>query len=75
MPKKGGLTEGHNETFWNEEAAVDDLATDCFCDKMLIDKTLFEIDEGNQNGQKWGKKAVKSEEKKNFHFDDFGIQK
>ena len=59
--------------FSNEEAAVDDLATGCFCYKALIDKTLFEIDEGLQNGQKWGKKAVKSGEKKNFHFGDFPL--
>ena len=62
--------ELRKEVFLNEEAAVDDLATGCFCDKMLIDKTLFEIDEGLQNGQKWDKTAVKSGEKKNFHFGD-----
>ena len=36
--------------FSNEEAAVDDLVTGNFRDKMLISKTLFEIDEGKQNG-------------------------
>ena len=61
--------------FSNEEAAVDDLATGCFCYKALIDKTLFEIDEGLQIGQKWGKKAVKSGEKKNFHFEDLDVKK
>ena len=44
--------DSRKEVFLNEEAAVDDLATDYFYDKMLIDKTLFEIDEGLQNGQK-----------------------
>ena len=29
--------------FWNEEAAVDDLATGIFCDKSKRDKGLFEI--------------------------------
>ena len=24
--KKGGFTEGHKETFWSEEAAVEELA-------------------------------------------------
>ena len=62
-------------SFSNEEATVDDLATGYFCDKILIDKTLFEIDEGLQNGQKWGKKAVKSGEKKNFHFGDLDVKK
>ena len=42
--------DGRKAVFSNEEAAVDDLATGYFCDKMLIDKTLFEIDEGAQNG-------------------------
>ena len=41
--KKGGFTEGHKETFWNEEAAVDELAKVTFWDKLLIDKGLFKI--------------------------------
>ena len=61
--------------FSNEEAAVADLATVYFCNKMLISKTLFEIDESKQKGQKWGKKAVKSGEKKNFHFGDLDVKK
>ena len=55
----------------DQEAAVADLAKGDFCDKVLINKKLFEIDEGEQNGQKWGKKAVKHGEKKNFHFGEF----
>ena len=61
--------------FSNEEAAVDDLAKDYFWDKILTSKDLFEIDDGLQNGQKWGKKAVKSGEKKNFHFGDLDVKK
>ena len=26
IAEKGGFTEGHNETFWSEEAAVEELA-------------------------------------------------
>ena len=59
----------------DEEAAVEQLVKGYFCDKILIDKMLFEIDEGLQNGQKWGKKAAKSREKKNFHFGDFAVKK
>ena len=60
--------EGRKAVFSNEEAAVDDLATGCFCYKALIDKTLFEIDEGLQIGQKWGKKAVKKRGEEKFSF-------
>ena len=28
--KKGGFTEGHKVPFWNEEAAVEELAKVCF---------------------------------------------
>ena len=41
--KKGGFTEGHKGTFWNEEAAVDELAKATFWDKILRIKGLFEI--------------------------------
>ena len=41
--KKGGFTEGHKDTFWNEEAAVEALVKGCFWDKLLIVKRLFEI--------------------------------
>ena len=58
---KGGFTETHTCLFFTEEAAVDDLATATFCDKVLIIKELFEIGEGGQkrskggeNGQKYG---------------------
>ena len=38
--------ELHEQPFFDKEAAVDELATNCFWDKALIDKRLFEIDEG-----------------------------
>ena len=40
---KGCFTEGHKDTFWNEEAAVDALAKAAFWDKVLKIKGLFEI--------------------------------
>ena len=67
--------EGREEPFLDEEAAVDDLAKGCFCDKVLTDNSLFEIDEGEQMGQKRGKNAVKSGGKKNFHFGNFSVKK
>ena len=42
---------------------------------MLIDNRLFEIDEGEQTGQKRGKNAVKSGGQKNFHFGDLDVKK
>ena len=30
LPKRGGFTEGHKETFWSKEAAVDELAKATF---------------------------------------------
>ena len=42
--QKKDFTEGHNEPFWNEEAAVEALAKGCFWDKLLTVKGLFEID-------------------------------
>ena len=41
--QKGGFTEGHKDTFWNEEAAVAELAKGYFWDKLLMMKGLFEI--------------------------------
>ena len=38
--------ELRKHAFFDEEAAVDALVKGYFCDKMLIDKVLFEIDEG-----------------------------
>ena len=46
--------EGREPLFFDEEAAVDDLAKGCFCDKVLTDSSLFEIDEGEQMGAKTG---------------------
>ena len=43
VAEKGGFTEGHKVPFWNEEAAVAELAKGCFCDKPLMIKGLFEI--------------------------------
>ena len=43
VAEKGGFTEGHKEPFWNEEAAVAELAKEYFWDKLLRIKTLFEI--------------------------------
>ena len=66
---------GRKPPFLDEEAAVDDLATGCFWDKILIDKRLFEIDKGGQNGQKSPPNAPKSGGKKNFHFGDLDGKK
>ena len=35
--------EGHEAVFWDEEAAVDDLATGYFCNKSKRNKGLFEF--------------------------------
>ena len=67
--------EGLEPLFFDEEAAVADLAKGYFWDKVLNDSSLFEIDEGEQMGQKRGKNAVKSGGKKNFHFGNFGVKK
>ena len=66
---------GREPPFFDEEAAVDDLAKGYFLDKILIDKRLFEIDENEQKGQKWGKKAFKRGGQKNFQFVNFGVKK
>ena len=63
------------QVIFDKEAAVDELAKGYFRDKLLIIKSLFEIDKGKQKGLKWGKKAPKSGEKKNFHFGIFEVKK
>ena len=73
--KKGCFTEGREQSFFDEEAAVDELAKGRFWDKALIDKRLFEINEGEQTGQKRGKNAVKRGGQKNFHFGDLDVKK
>ena len=65
--------EGRKPLFFDEEAAVDDLVKGHFWDKALIDKALFEIGKAEQNGQKWAKRAEKSDGKKNFHFGNFPL--
>ena len=71
---KGCFTETRESLFFTEEAAVDDLAKGCFCDKMLIDKELFEIGEGGQKRPKVGENGKNTERKKNFHFATFALQ-
>ena len=44
--------EGRERDIFDEEAAVAELVKGCFCYKILIDKKLFEIGEGEQNAQK-----------------------
>ena len=44
--------EGRERDIFDEEAAVAELEKVCFCHKILIDKKLFEIGEGEQNAQK-----------------------
>ena len=51
---KGGFTETRESLFFTEEAAVDDLATAHFYDKMLIIKGLFEIGKGLKKALKRG---------------------
>ena len=46
--------ELRERVFFGEEAAVAALVKGCFWDKALVDKGLFEIDEGEQMGLKWG---------------------
>ena len=46
--------EGRKPSFFDEEAAVAELAKDHFWDKALIIKGLFGIGEGEQKGLKWG---------------------
>ena len=62
-------------SFFDEEAAVDDLTKGSLWDKVLVDKRLFEIDKGEQKGQKVGKNAQKSGWKKNFHLGDLDVKK
>ena len=67
--------EGRERVFFDEEAAVAQLATGYFWDKTLIIKRLFEIDKEVQKGQKEGKNVPKVGGKKNFHLGDFGVKK
>ena len=46
--------EGRKHAFFDEEAAVDALVKGCFCDKVLIDKGLFEISECSKKALKRG---------------------
>ena len=46
--------EGRKHAFFDEEAAVDALVKGYFCDKMLIDKVLFEIGKGSEKALKRG---------------------
>ena len=46
--------ELREHAFFDEEAAVDALAKGCFCDKILIDKVLFEIGEDLKKALKRG---------------------
>ena len=66
--------EGREPLFFDEEAAVDDLAKGTFWDKILINKKLFKIDKGEQKGFKPPQNAFKSGRKKNFHFGNFPLQ-
>ena len=73
--QKGCLTEGHEQAFFDQEAAVDELVKGDFRDKTLTDNELFEIYKGEQTRQKPPQNAPKSGEKKNFHFGNFGVKK
>ena len=67
--------EGREQVIFDEEAAVAELATAYFWDKILIDKRLFEIDKEEQDDLKPPQTAQKSGGKKNFHFGNFGVKK
>ena len=67
--------EGREPLFFDEEAAVDDLAKGTFWDKILINKKLFKIDKSKKKSLKRGENAIKSGGKKNFHFGNFGVKK
>ena len=69
--KKGGFTEGHKETFWSEEAAVDALEKGCFWDKLLKVKGLFEIGKFWKTGLKAGKMGGKVGMKEKFSWCPF----
>ena len=42
--------EGRKSVFFDEEAAVDDLAKGIFWDNILIDNRLFKIDKDGKTG-------------------------
>ena len=73
--KKGGFTEGHNETFWSKEAAVAELAKGHFWDKLLRIKGLFEISKVYKTGLKGGKMGGKSGVKEKFSICRFRLKK
>ena len=66
VAQKGGFTEGHRVPFWNEEAAVAELAKGYFHDKYLTINDLFEIKELEQNRLKAGKVGPKHEMEEKF---------
>ena len=69
--KKGCFTAGRDGAFFDEEAAVAELAKGCFWDKFRCIKGLFEIGEGAQKGQEWGEMGLKSGDKEKFSFGRF----
>ena len=75
IAQKGCFTAGHKPLFFDQEATVEQLAKGHFWDKSKHINALFEIDNPSQKGQKPPQKALKSGEKKNFHFGDFGVKK
>ena len=67
--------EPHKPPFFDQKAAVDDLTKSHFCNKMLIDKMLFEINKDSQTTPKPPQNVLKSGRKKNFHFANFAVKK
>ena len=58
--------EPHKQVIFDEETAVDDLTTATFCNKTLINKTLFEINKDAQNTLKPPQKPQKAVTRKIF---------
>ena len=56
--------ELRERVIFDEEAAVDDLAKATFYNKLLTNKTLFEINKDEQNTLKPPKNAQKSAKKR-----------
>ena len=67
--------ELRERVIFDEEAAVDDLAKATFYNKLLTNKTLFEINKDEQNTLKPPENAQKSGWKKNFHLGDLNVKK
>ena len=63
--------EGRDRSFFDEEAAVAELVKGGFWYKFRCVNGLFEIGEGAQMGQKWGKMGLKSGDKEKFSFGRF----